>query len=331
VARNNTTGRLSCFKTDNLDIKAISNGDAVSINLQSKKITGIGGAVRNYNITQPDNAEPVNILAAMQIDNAGTINSIVTTKINSLDPCCSIVSIEPDPLDPCCAIVSFKKSSTGVLSKFQVPKNISKTIKFGDPVYAEPINEIVTPKINNAEPITGFAIVQSSYGSSNGQMASYGYPVTSGDGATANANETAKWVISPVSTMKGVLGRLDINYPPGVDRWILYYQPADNKYMGSVSNNDKIFTITPGAYRFLITDVPVENVPIQKGHETRIKMGFLNVVSEGGFYLYNDTKEKLYTTYDKPKKIALPVGNYQVKLGGQFYPFTIKDKETVEY
>ncbi len=146
-----------------------------------------------------------------------------------------------------------------------------------------------------------------------------------------NTGESEKWVITPVSTMKGVLGRLDINYPAGVDRWILYYQPADNKYMGSVGSNEKTFNISPGEYRFLITDVPVDNVPIQKGHETRIKMGFLNVVSEGGFYLYNDTKEKLYTTYDKPKKIALPVGNYQVKLGGQFYPFVIKDGETVEY
>jgi hypothetical protein len=146
-----------------------------------------------------------------------------------------------------------------------------------------------------------------------------------------SGSKTDKWVITPVANMKGVLGKLDINFPPDVERNILIYQSTDNKFITSVSRNDKIYTIAPGQYRFTLTNVPVENVPIQKGHETRIKMGFLNVVSEGGFYLYNETKEKLYTTYDKPKKIALPVGNYQLKLGGQFYPFTIKDKETVEY
>ena len=186
-------------------------------------------------------------------------------------------------------------------------------------------------KINNAEPINEFAIVQSSFGNSNGQMASYGYPVTSGDGAAGNANATDKWVVTPVPTMKGVLGRLDINFPADVERDILIYQQADNKYITSVSRNDKTFTIAPGEYRFTITSVPVENVPIQKGHETRIKMGFLNVVSEGDWHLYNDAKEKAYTSGNKPKKIALPVGNYQLKLGTQFYPVIIKDKETVEY
>lgn len=317
VARDNGTGRLTCFKTDNLDIKAISKGDAVTINLQSKKITAISGTIRNYSIIQPDKAEPVGILAALRIDNAEPVNEIVTPKINNASPCCGIVSIEPDPAEPITGIVTFKNNSTGVMSQFRAPKNISSTLRVGNPVYAEPVN--------------GFAIVQSSYGNSNGQMASYGYPATSGGGATGNENEAEKWVITPVSTMKGVLGRLNINFPADVERNILIYQPADNKYITSVSYNDKSFTIAPGVYRFVLESVPVENVPIQKGHETRLKMGFLNVVSEGDWHLYNDTKEMQYTSGNKPKKIALPVGSYQVKLGGQFYPFVIKDKETVEY
>jgi hypothetical protein len=318
---------LTCFKTDNLDIKAIGKGDAVTINLQSKKITAISGAVRNYNIIQPDKAEPVGILATLRIDNAEPINTIVTPKINNLDPCCSVVSIQPDPLDPCCNIVSFKNNSTGVLSQLRAPKNISSTIKVGDPVYLDPVNGM---KINNAEPVNSFAIVQSSYGNSNGEMNSYGYPATSGDGATGNEKAADKWVITPVTTMKGVLGRLDINFPADVERDILIYQPADNKFITSVSRNDKTYSIAPGEYRFTLTSVPVENVPIQKGHETRLKMGFLNVVSEGDWHLYNDTKETQYTSGNKQKKIALPVGNYQLKLGTQFYPVIIKDKETVE-
>ena len=352
VARDNTTGRLYQFKADAMDMRSIRKGDAATIDIASKKITAISGAVRNYPVIQPDKAEPVGILAVLRIDNAEPITEIVTPKINNATPISDIISIQVDNVEPINDIVTpkinnaepvgkptinnaepintitAKNKLTGKTFQFKVPASIAKTLKVGDPVYAQPVNDI---RINYAGPINGFAIVQSSYGSSNGQMASYGYPATSADETTGNTNEAEKWVITPVTTMKGVLGRLDINYPAGVDRWILYYQPADNKYMGSVSEYDKFFTISPGEYRFLITDVPVENVPIQKGHETRIKMGFLNVVSEGGFYLYNDTKEKLYTTYDKPKKIALPVGSYQLSLGGQFYPFVIKDGETVEY
>ena len=139
-----------------------------------------------------------------------------------------------------------------------------------------------------------------------------------------------KWVITPVPNMKGVLGRLDINFPPDVERNILIYQHTDNKFLTSVSRNDKIYSIAPGEYRFTLTNVPVDNVPIQKGHETRLKAGFLDIVSEGDWHLYDETKEKAYTSGNKPKKLPLPVGNYQIKLGGQFYPVIIKDGETVE-
>ncbi|MGZ5221272.1 MAG: hypothetical protein ACXWC7_14385 [Chitinophagaceae bacterium] len=246
--------------------------------------------------------------------------------MNPLEPCCNIVSIQPDPVEPCCSVVSFKNNSTGTLSSFRPPKDISSGLKVGQPVYAGPINGL---QINNAEPINDFAIVQSSYGS-NGQMNSYGYAATAGDN-TNKGTSAEKWVITPVSTMRGVLGGLDINFPADVERDILIYQPADNKYITSVSRNDKTYTIAPAEYRFTITNVPVENVPIQKGHQTRIKMGFLNLVSEGDWHLYNETKEKQYTSGNKPKRIALPVGSYQLKLGTQFYPFVIKDGETVEY
>lgn len=151
------------------------------------------------------------------------------------------------------------------------------------------------------------------------------------DSSKNNTENSDKWVITPVTTMKGVLGRLDINFPADVERNILIHQQADNKFITSVSRNDKIYTIAPDQYRFTLSNVPVDNVPIQKGHETRLKAGFLNVVSEGDWHLYSDTKEKQYTSGNKPKKIPLPVGSYQLKLGEQFYPFVIKDGETVEY
>ncbi len=376
IARDNTTGRLNRFKADNPDIKSIRKGDAVHINLQSKKITAINGAVRSYPIIQPDKAEPPSILMAMRIDNAQPVNDMVTPKIknaepvskptvntNSAAPISDIVSIQVVNIEPINDIVtpkinnaepvskptinnaeppsmvSAKNKQTGKIVQFNVPAVIAKTLKIGDPVYIEPINGIqinyLDPvngmNIQNAEPINDFAIVQSSFGSSNGQMASYGYGATSGDGTTGNAGETDKWVITPVKDMKGVLGRLDINFPADAERNILIYQPADNKFITSVSRNDKMYTIAPGPYNFTITNVRIDNVPIQKGHETRLKAGLLNVVSDGNWILYSDTKEKQYTSGNTPKKLPLPVGNYQLKLGTQFYPVAIKDKETVEF
>lgn len=119
-----------------------------------------------------------------------------------------------------------------------------------------------------------------------------------------NADVSEKWVITPVSNMKGVLGRLDINFPADVERDILIYQPADNKFITSVSRNDKIYTIAPGQYRFTLSNVPVDSVPIQKGHETRLKAGFLNVVSEGDWHVYSDRKKAIHFRQQAEKNTA---------------------------
>lgn len=343
VARDKTTGRLSCFKTDNLDINGIRKGDAVTINLQSKKITSIGGAVRNYNILQPDNAEPLGILTTLRIDNAEPLGNTQVDKAKPLGatPCCGIVSIEPDPLEPCCSVVSFKNNSSGALSRFKAPKNISSTLKVGQPVYADPVNGLkinnLEPvngmKINNVEPVNGLAIVQSPYGNNNGGMSSYGYPASSGNETTGNSNASDKWVITPVPNMKGVLGKLNSSFPAGV-RWTMdIYTQTENKMVNLITSNHNIKTssLSPGEYAIKFTGVQLENVPVEKGKETRIKAGFLNVVSDGSWDLYDAAKEHIHTSNTKPEKIALPVGSYQLKMGGQYYPVVIKDKETVEF
>ncbi|MGZ8536697.1 MAG: hypothetical protein ACXWV9_00475 [Flavisolibacter sp.] len=414
VARDQTTGRLYSFQVNATDIKSIVTGDIVDIDQLSSTVTAIRGSTRNYAVIEADKAQPVGILTSFSVDyaepitdivntrqsNAGPINSIntniyrskalgadpvntVKNKISDGTPCCSIISIETDPAVPCCSIVSFKNGLTGLVSQFQAPKNISNTLKIGDPVYAEPVNgisvgkseqsdavpccnvvsvqpdpgapccNVVTYKNNStgasfqfranknvstikvgqplyAAPINDFAIVQSSYGSPNGAMNSYGYGATSSENSSGNSTSSEKWVITPVTNMKGVLGRLDINYPVEVDRRIEIRAATDNKFITTVSQNDKQYTMAPGHYNFVISTVPVDNVPIQKGHETRLKIGYLNIVSEGVWNLLTESKEKIHTTGNKPKKLALPIGNYQLKLGTDFFPVTIKDKETVE-
>lgn len=350
VARDNITGRLYQFKTDGLDIKAIKINDA--LNISSGKVTSISGAFRNYPVIQPDKAEPVSIQNILRIAYAEPVskprlNNAEPPSMQSAAPINHIVSIQVDPAEPVSkpvinnaeppSIITAKNKLTGNTYQFKVPAVIAKTLKLGDPAYIDKVNGIqinyaepVSANANNDAPLNDFAIVQSAFGNSNGQMSSYGYPATSAEGSAGKENATDKWVVTPIPTMKGVLGRLDINFPAGIERNILIQQQSDNKFLTSVSYNDKIYNIAPGVYRFVLSSVPVENVPIQKGHETRLKAGILDLVSEGDWHLYNATKEKAFTSGNKPKKLPLPIGSYQVKLGGQFYPFTIKDGETVE-
>lgn len=144
-------------------------------------------------------------------------------------------------------------------------------------------------------------------------------------------NETEKWQIVPV-VMKGVLGKLNMNFPEGV-QWSIDIKTTENKFITnrSISGKDKSYNIAPGKYNVELNTITVENVPIEKGKETRLKAGFLNIESEGNWELYDESKMKFQTSNNKPQKIALPVGSYQLKLGGQFFHVKIKDGETEEY
>ncbi|MDZ7623832.1 MAG: hypothetical protein U5J96_05215 [Ignavibacteriaceae bacterium] len=261
-----------------------------AVNISSGKVTSIGGTKRMYATVQPDD---------------GT-------------PCCAVVSIQPDPADPCCNVVLFKNNTTKNTFSILVPKQIAATLKTGQAV--------------NMDGATGMAIVQSSYGSSNGQMNSYGYSATSEDATTGNENATAKWVITPVPTMKGVLGRLNTSFPEGVS-WTIDVRTTEDKFITNRSGSGKhgsSYDIAPGNYYFRLNTITVQDVPIEKGKETRLKAGYLSIVSEGEWNLYDESKKKFHTSGNKPKKIALPVGNYQLKMGGQFFPLLVIDGETIE-
>ncbi|HQY12581.1 MAG TPA: hypothetical protein PK133_10230 [Ferruginibacter sp.] len=141
-----------------------------------------------------------------------------------------------------------------------------------------------------------------------------------------------KWVITPVTAMKGVLGRLNTDFPAEVE-WTMDVRTTEDKFITNRSGSGRhgsYYDIAPGNYYFRLNTITVPDVPIEKGKETRLKAGYLSVVSEGNWSLYSESKEKFHTSGNKPKKIALPVGNYQLKLGGQYFPLVINDGKTVE-
>ena len=353
IARDNVSGRLYQFTPA---------GDVVNVNdkvgISGGKISLIKNTMKTYAVVQPDYGEPccnvVNIqpdplepcCAIVTYKNSntgatfrfrapknitGTMNNggpvysepidtytltgpvNIKSKIHGAEPCCAVVSIKPDPAEPCCNVVTYKNNITGAVSKISMNKNAGP-VSTGDPLYSEPINDI--------------AIIQSAYGN-NGQMASYGYPATSTE-EPVGENTTDQWVITPAS-MKGVLGRLNMHFAADAI-WSIDVKTAANNFITnrSKASGQKHHDLAPGVYNFRLNTIMVENVPIEKGKETRLKAGYLNIISEGGWNLYDGSQKKFQTSGNKPQKLVLPVGNYQLKLGGQFFPVVIEDGKTVE-
>lgn len=313
-ARNFKTGKLFSFRVNETDIKSFKLKDPV-IAGTDLTVSSINGVVKKYkaepvNVLRVSNAEPVNAVNKVKINQAEPAGLV---QVDNQEPCCAVVTI--DNGEPCCNIISAKNKTTGATIIFRAPREIAKTVSIGDPVYAEPVN--------------GLAIIQSVYQSNNAETSSYAYPIESGEGVEEKAS--GKWVISNAN-MKGVLGRLNLDYPKDVE-WSVDIRNSDNKFITNRSSASKhgSYDIAPGTYNIRLNTVVVENVPFEKGRQTRLKAGYLDIVSSDGWQLYDNDKKKFLTSGNKPKKIALPVGNYQVKLGGQFFPVVIKDNETVEY
>ena len=123
-----------------------------------------------------------------------------------------------------------------------------------------------------------------------------------------------------------------MNFPPGVEWFIDIYTP-DNKFITNRSVNGKqaFHDIEPGVYLLKLNVIPVENVPVETGKETRLKTGVLNIVTPGDWEIYDEAKKKFYTSGNKPKKLAMPAGIYQLEFEKAVYRIVIKEKLTVRF
>lgn len=141
-----------------------------------------------------------------------------------------------------------------------------------------------------------------------------------------------KWETSPNEKIKAGMGRINMNFPPGVEWFIDIYTP-DNKFITNRSVNGKqaFHDIEPGVYLLKLNVIPVENVPVETGKETRLKTGVLNIVTPGDWEIYDEAKKKFYTSGNKPKKLAMPAGIYQLEFEKAVYRIVIKEKLTVRF
>ena len=145
------------------------------------------------------------------------------------------------------------------------------------------------------------------------------------------ANEK-KWEIKQTLS-KTPTGRIDVNIPKEIESIITVSQSATNKevaYSG-VLTKDRNFSLAPGNYDVKVSGSMVKNVPVQKGMDTRIKAGILNVDNSDIWTLYDEKKTVQIYFSTGAKKIGLPIGIYQLEINGNIKPIIIKDGETFDF
>ena len=142
--------------------------------------------------------------------------------------------------------------------------------------------------------------------------------------------DAEKWVITP-SGAKGATGNVTIALPKDAT-WYLYFQTTDGKDLVRL-DYAKSHSLIPGKYNVIVSSVPVLEVPVLKGMNTRLKAGTLHVVSTGAaqWGIYDETRTKHYVTYTYSQKLGLPAGKYAISLNGQFLEVEIKDGQVTEF
>ena len=129
------------------------------------------------------------------------------------------------------------------------------------------------------------------------------------------------------------IGRVTLGFPKGVD-WSLDIYTADNNYVtnrSSYSNHAGFWDISPGNYHLKLNAVPVENVSIETGKEIILKAGFVHINIHEHWELYDAEKKNYYTSDNKPKKFALPLGSYNLIFEGKEHKFIIKNRLTIKF
>jgi len=138
--------------------------------------------------------------------------------------------------------------------------------------------------------------------------------------------------IAPNPDMKGRLGRLVVTYPAGSKADARTGILKGTKEVASGYGN-KAFDLLPGNYSVVISGKRVDNVAIQSGHDTKVKVGVLRVTASGNTrigVLDADGKTEISSGYGK-KQFGLPIGAVYVMISGQKESVTIKDGEITDF
>ena len=123
-------------------------------------------------------------------------------------------------------------------------------------------------------------------------------------------NENGKTISKTVTGLAEGMGRLNLDFPEGVE-WDVDIYTAANKFITNRSSAGKhrSHPLAAGSYNIKLNTVPVEAVEIMAGKETRIRWGVLDINTQDPWEIRSEA-DKFLTSGNRPKKLALPVGRY---------------------
>ncbi|MBI1343597.1 MAG: hypothetical protein GC171_11740 [Terrimonas sp.] len=150
--------------------------------------------------------------------------------------------------------------------------------------------------------------------------------------SSENIKGLATYEMKKNPSMKGATGRLILQLPADAEFSMnKVLASGDKKYIGHFFRGDNI-GLFPGNYDVYIYGAIVSNVEIQKGMETRIKAGVLNLTDALLYRVYGPNGKTWVEMFKGPKKIGLPVGTYSISVNnGQTQDIAIKDGEETEF
>ena len=353
MARDTKTGRTFVF-TVTADVAAtLKPGDDVVADLGGMRVTSVKGAARTAQIREPDAIEPCCGVVAFATDSAAL--EALLRGLSGAEP--TGANNAPNPnMDTGSAL----KSLLARVSNAEPVGATSATVDFRSLLRgSEPINGIIDP----VEPVNGIALLRDLDSGAYHVVAVSGTPPPGviGSGATssiddktgvalfrsnnqtyshplyrpsARSENKGPWVVTPDAALRGIQGRLVTNFPENTDgtgRQVYVFSPGTTEqvsYQGTGGDHELI----EGGYDVKIEEVTLKNVPIKRGHETRILVGALAFAARGQSFIaiFDATGEtQLFQMLGYEVK-GMPAGTYSLKAGSRVVPFEIKDGEVTE-
>jgi Cu/Ag efflux protein CusF len=296
TVRDTTTARTMQFRADATDLRTLKVGDRLAADMAGGKVFSVGAARRGYNLFEPDTATP----------------------------CCNVVNVQPDPAVPCCEVVTAQNTSTGLTFQFTAGEALKNSLKVGQSV--------------SLDPAGGYAFVQSAASGATGRAArsaTYSYPVRPAGGATPESAPLSDkpWEVTPNPSLRGSTGRLVVNVP-GDARLLLNIMKAGETNFIDSWYGSKAGNFLPGSYDIKIWDARLRGVPVERGHDTRLRVGALSVPAGAAtFEVYDETRtDRVYSGHAaESSRIVLPVGRYFVRAAGGEQLVVIRDGRVTEF
>lgn len=156
---------------------------------------------------------------------------------------------------------------------------------------------------------------------------------SSGNETTSNSASSGNeaWELIPNTALKGATGRLVFECKDSLTITAHLFRAGEQRHFETWHQCRKVNFI-PGMYDINVNGQRISNVPVEKGKDTRIKLGFLqmNLTDNSGWQVLDLSGKKVYNNYGT-RRIALPVGQYKISMQGREMPINIKDRQLTEF